>query len=322
MGDISVIVPIHNVEKYLYRCIDSILAQTFTDFELILVDDGSPDNCGEICDMYTELDSRIILIHQHNGGLSSARNVGLDLSFTNINSEWITFIDSDDWIHMEYLYTLLHGIQECGTMISTCSYKRVSENADSYTEKENKFMVYTASDYYKNIDGSVTAWGKLYNKHLFDNVKYPVGKIHEDEFVTYRLVFSCKNIAHTDSILYYYYFRENSITNEQWRSAKLSLFEGYEKQLCFFERNNNLELRDYIFGYYINSLVNSYFLTKPKDSDDRKIIKKKLKFCKKKYKPIPMFSFRNNKKIYEILYPKIMKIYNFLKILKDFKKNS
>jgi len=313
MPEISVIVPVYNVEQYLQRCVNSILAQSFSDFGLIIVDDGSSDKCGDLCDKYLELDSRIILIHQHNGGLSSARNVGLDLSFTNINSEWITFIDSDDWIHPEFLFALLHGIQECGTMISACSYKRVTVNADSYAEKENKFLVYTPSDYYKNIDGSVTAWGKLYNKHLFKSIKYPVGKIHEDEFVTYRLVFSCNNIAHTDSILYYYYFRENSITNEQWSSAKLSLFEGYENQICFFERNNNLELRDYIFSYYIDSLMNSYYLTKGKDLQDRKTIKNKLRFCKKKYKYIPMISFRNNKKLYEILYPKTMRAFYFFR---------
>ena len=148
---VSIIMPTYNCGQYIERTIKSVLEQTYKNWELIIVDDGSSDKCGDLCDKYLELDSRIILIHQHNGGLSSARNVGLDLSFTNINSEWITFIDSDDWIHPEFLFALLHGIQECGTMISACSYKRVTVNADSYAEKENKFLVYTPSDYYKNI---------------------------------------------------------------------------------------------------------------------------------------------------------------------------
>ena len=107
MPTISVIVPVYKVEKYIHRCVDSILSQTFTDFELILVDDGSPDNCGKICDEYAEKDIRIHVIHQENGGLSAARNAGIDWVFANSDSEWITFIDSDDWVHPEYLERLL-----------------------------------------------------------------------------------------------------------------------------------------------------------------------------------------------------------------------
>ena len=115
MPVISVIVPVYNVEKYLHRCVDSILAQTFTDFELILVDDGSPDNCGKICDEYAEKDSRIHVIHKVNGGLSDARNAGLDWAFANSNSEWVTFIDSDDWVdkyYLEYLYNSIYRIKK------------------------------------------------------------------------------------------------------------------------------------------------------------------------------------------------------------------
>ena len=104
---ISVIVPVYKVEEYLSRCVDSILSQTFEDFELILIDDGSPDNCGKICDEYTKKDNRVHVIHQENGGLSSARNAGIDWAFENSDSEWLTFIDSDDWVHIQYLDLLL-----------------------------------------------------------------------------------------------------------------------------------------------------------------------------------------------------------------------
>ena len=103
MPQISVIVPVYKVEAYLARCVDSVLAQTFSDFDLILVDDGSPDNSGAICDEYAEKDPRIVVIHQKNGGLSAARNAGIEWAFAHSNSQWLNFIDSDDWVHPEYL---------------------------------------------------------------------------------------------------------------------------------------------------------------------------------------------------------------------------
>ena len=119
---ISIIVPVYKVEKYIHRCVDSILAQTFTDFELILVDDGSPDNCGIICDEYALKDNRIHVIHKENGGLSDARNAGIDWAFENSNSEWITFIDSDDWVHPKCLEALVRAAQIYGTEIAICNY--------------------------------------------------------------------------------------------------------------------------------------------------------------------------------------------------------
>ena len=127
---ISVIVPVYKVEPYLSRCIDSILAQTFTDFELILINDGSPDNCGKICDEYAQKDNRIHVIHKENGGLSSARNAGIDWAFANSNSQWLTFIDSDDWIHHEYLELLLSGATSTNTDICVCEYTETSEFSD------------------------------------------------------------------------------------------------------------------------------------------------------------------------------------------------
>lgn len=119
MGVISIIVPVYKVEKYLKRCVDSILEQTFRDFELILVDDGSPDQCGRICETYAEKDGRTIALHRENGGLSAARNTGLDWMFANSESSYVTFIDSDDWIHPLYLETLLGAIEKPAACVRT-----------------------------------------------------------------------------------------------------------------------------------------------------------------------------------------------------------
>ena len=124
MPEISVIVPVYKVEKYIHRCIDSILNQTFRDFELIMVDDGSPDNCGAICDEYAAKDNRVVVIHQENGGLSAARNAGIDWAFTNSNSEWLNFIDSDDWVHPEYLQKLYDAAKCNNVSVSVCGFER------------------------------------------------------------------------------------------------------------------------------------------------------------------------------------------------------
>ena len=121
MAKISVIVPVYKVEQYLRRCVDSILSQTFSDFELILIDDGSPDRCGEICDEYKQRDGRVVVIHQSNGGLSAARNTGIIWSLENSDSDWLTFVDSDDWVHSEYLERLFRAVNKYGTKISVSS---------------------------------------------------------------------------------------------------------------------------------------------------------------------------------------------------------
>ena len=134
MKIISVIVPVYKVEKFIHRCIYSILAQTFKDFELILVDDGSPDNCGKICDEYALKDNRIHVIHKENGGLSDARNAGIDWAFANSNSEWITFIDSDDWIHPKYLEALYNAVKKSGCEISICGFEETEGNNPNVDE--------------------------------------------------------------------------------------------------------------------------------------------------------------------------------------------
>ena len=128
MATISVIVPVYKVEKYLKRCVDSVLMQTFRDFELILVDDGSPDLCGEMCEKYAEKDKRVIVLHRENGGLSVARNTGLDWIFANSCSTYVTFVDSDDWIHPQYLEILLYILEKNNVPVSVGGFQGVERN--------------------------------------------------------------------------------------------------------------------------------------------------------------------------------------------------
>ena len=149
MSEISVIVPVYNVEDYLERCIDSILAQTFQNFDLILIDDGSPDRCGEICDNYAKMDNRVVVIHQENGGLAHARNRGIEWTLSNSDTKWICFIDSDDWINKTYLEGLYEAAKNCGCMISVCDF--VHEEKKEYVPSEILVQSLSPSDLYNNF---------------------------------------------------------------------------------------------------------------------------------------------------------------------------
>jgi len=256
MAVISVIVPVYNTEHYLKRCVDSILDQTFVDFELILVDDGSTDSSGLICDGYTIRDSRIHVIHQKNGGLSSARNAGLDWCFANGNSGWISFVDSDDWIHPQYLDALIHAAQEKDVAVSICEFMRVKYE-DLPEVKDLSIKEFDPEDYYvKKLVESTVSWGKLYRKECFESIRFPVGKIHEDEFVTYRILFQYSKIAVVEAPLYAYYQNDNAIMRRPWTVKRLDAVEALEEQICFFETEDKLDIAKFVY-FRLKRLVNA-----------------------------------------------------------------
>ena len=231
MPKISVIVPVYKVEKYLDRCVESVLNQTFSDFELILVDDGSPDNCPALCDQWAEKDSRIRVIHKENGGLSDARNAGLDV----VSGDWITFVDSDDYIHPQMLQLLFEAAEKHGVTVSACGYQETSGDPldlSSVLPAE----VHSVPEFFEKrcVDATV-AWAKLYKASFFDSVRYPLQKLHEDEFVTYRILFSCRKIAFIDSGLYGYFQNNSGIMKSRWNIRRLDMLTALEEQLAFFK---------------------------------------------------------------------------------------
>lgn len=250
---ISVIVPVYNVEPYLHRCVDSILAQTFTDFDLILVDDGSPDNCPAICDEYAERDSRVHVIHQENGGLSAARNAGIDWAFTSSDSQWLTFVDSDDWVHPEYLERLLNAALDNHVAVSICGYAETKGEEPETNADELTPRIWTPEDFFveHNVNATV-AWGKLYRRECFRIIRYPVGKIHEDEFVSYQILFQCDKTSVIYAPLYSYYQNPTGITSQEWSLKRLDALAAFEQQLKFFSKNGyngcyQLRLKIYVW---------------------------------------------------------------------------
>jgi glycosyltransferase involved in cell wall biosynthesis len=215
---VSVIVPVYNVERYLAECVNSILGQTFEDFEILLVDDGSTDSSPVICDEYAAYDSRVRVIHKSNGGLSDARNAGIDAARADI----LSFIDSDDVVHSHMLEVLLIPILGANEIdASVCAYRRFSDSDELDTTNLYGFTTDDVSSevalerIYANTPANFgfVAWNKVYRRTLFEStgIRYPVGRIHEDDFTTYKLLYAARNVELVDAELYFYRMREGSI---------------------------------------------------------------------------------------------------------------
>jgi len=247
---ISIIVPVYNVEKYLCRCLDSILQQTYTNLEVILVDDGSLDNCPHICDKYAVRDNRVRVIHKTNGGLSSARNVGLDIA----NGEWVGFVDSDDWI-LPDMYEKLYSAAICENAdLAICGYIYIDENnipsdgislvKDEILEKSDAFnkLIEKKSSFY------VTAFNKIYAKKIFNNLRFPLDRLHEDEFTIHSIFNECRKIVAISDILYMYVQREDSIMHKKFSIKRFDYIDAIIERYNFFRlqglnRHGKLTLR-------------------------------------------------------------------------------
>ena len=236
MPKLSVIIPVYKTEKYLNRCIESVLNQTFTDFECILVDDGSPDNCGKICDEYAKKDKRIRVIHKENGGLSDARNAGIEAS----KGEYLSFIDSDDWVHPQMLEILYHGIVNNNVLLSVCAYEEVEQEKKIKNIENPIFQIRNGMDFLTEDNvTAVVAWNKLYHKNLFEDIRYPIGKINEDEFVTYKILYRAGVIAFCAEKLYMYFVNMEGITKSKNTLKSMDMFDAFEQRLDFFNGKNN-----------------------------------------------------------------------------------
>lgn len=244
---ISVIIPIYNSEPYLKRCIESVLKQTYKKLEIILVNDGSTDHCGGICDEYASKYEHIEVIHKENGGMADARNAGLEIS----RGKYVAIVDSDDWIDETYFEYLCNLLIEEDADIAICDYiKTKNEKINPSTNKIEKFTK-TGKEGLSLIYGSyyiqiITPWGKLYKKSLFKDVRYPFGKIHDDEFTTYKLIYNAKRIVVSNKKLYFYYLHDASSMEKTKFSleSRMESIEFLSERIQFFESINEYILRD------------------------------------------------------------------------------
>ncbi len=225
---ISVIVPVYNVEKYLDRCVQSILAQTYSDFELLLVDDGSPDRCGEMCDEYAKSDERVRVIHKQNGGLSDARNCGIE----HATGDFFQFVDSDDYIHPEMLETLYRILTAQNADLAVCSACDVFEGTEVPMSKEsNEFTLNKVESYRYMLQGKglPSVCNKLYKRETVGSARFATGKLYEDGFFLPDVMKNVAKTAVTTMQMYYYFRRADSIVTKSFSHADLDVIEAYER---------------------------------------------------------------------------------------------
>lgn len=260
MKKVSVIVPIYNVEKYLPRCIDSILNQSYSNTEIILVNDGSNDNSENICKKYKKRDSRIIYLYKQNGGLSDARNYGI----RHATGDYLCFIDSDDYIHPKFIEVLINSLLKNNTRITSCLYKKVTEEKmiNFKTDINENVLLLSKKDALKKlleykpaniISNHITL--KLFDKNLFENIEFPVGKNFEDIGTFYLLLDKVDKISIVPEKLYFYYCRENSITKNMSLKSIKDKYDLIEIRSKFLIEKYNYII-DNVHQYSIHSYIN------------------------------------------------------------------
>ena len=256
MPEISVIVPVYNCEKYLEKCINSILSQTFDDLELILINDGSSDNSGKICDEFKEKDSRVKIVHQKNMGVSVARNVGLDVS----EGKYIGFIDGDDYIESDMYEFLYNNIKKNEAEVAICGIANIfmkNNGSEKLTRQTSNFSGVKVlngekafSESLKSKIFSVNPVNKLFDKKLFKGEHFPEGKISEDAFLIPKVLLKANKVVCSSDIKYYYIRHENSITTSNFFDKDWNVTEAYLNHLNTIKKHYPKLIKEAEFRYF------------------------------------------------------------------------
>ena len=244
---ISIIIPVYNVFNSLADCLDSVINQSHTNIEIIVIDDGSSDGSERICDAYKQIDNRIKVIHQKNGGLSFARNIGVK----EAKGDYIVFVDSDDIIHPRMVEILYDTLVKSESEIALCSYQVVDENFKAFSHRLNiseKYQIYSGRELLRKMYGSrmaidvVVAWNKIYRRKYLIKYPYPLYKKHEDEFVTYKIFMEIEKCVYIPEKLYYYRQRQGSIMNQGFNIKSLDKILALEERKALFLEKKDMEL--------------------------------------------------------------------------------
>lgn len=269
---ISVIIPVYNLENCVGRCIESVLAQSYSTLQILLIDDGSTDNSGAVCDVYAKKDSRIEVHHKPNGGLSDARNHGLDAA----RGSYVAFVDADDYVAPDFILTLYLLCKEHGTQIAQCDFAHVTGDVFCPKQSERHINVYSNVEMLSNLYSplylqTVTVWSKLYETKLFDAVRFPVGMTHEDEATTYKLIYAAERIAVTNAKLYAYFYEPGSITRRPYNVHRLDALPILRERAEFFAQKGLGQLAKKAWEKYCLSLAGHLYLVKKHIPDSAKI---------------------------------------------------
>ena len=265
---ISVIVPVYKVEEYLSACVESVLAQTYQNFELVLVDDGSPDNCPQMCDEFAARDSRVRVIHKENGGLSSARNVGIDAA----KGEYLAFLDSDDLWTPVFLERLYSALTETGADFAVCLFRRFQGEAPAELPSVAEAEVLTQREAFECLfslrnENMVVAPNKLYKRMIFENIRYPLGQIHEDEAVIHQIIGCAKTVSWVEEEHYLYRQAPDSIMTARFSLKRLDETIAKEQRIEWFEANEMPDLADQTKTVYMTNLMRLYRMVQAEVED-------------------------------------------------------
>lgn len=262
---VSIIVAIYNVERYVSKCIETIINQTYENLEIILVDDGSSDRSSDLCDSYARLDKRVRVIHKKNGGLSSARNAGLDI----MTGEYVMLIDGDDYLSLDAVSSLMNILNSNLSKykfidILQYRYKEVGENdiVTSMERDNNIEFIDNPKLFYERLyeigGEAASACSKLYNVAVFRNLRFREGILHEDEYMATRMLSLVRGIIYTSNIYYFYVMRDGSIIKSNFSPKKMDMFDVIEDRIRFLKEKHYNDLLQKEYKRYFISLVNEY----------------------------------------------------------------
>lgn len=276
MDLISVIVPVYKVEQYLDMCIESVVNQSYKTLEIILVDDGSPDRCPDICEKWAEKDKRIKVIHKKNGGLSDARNTGLAVS----TGDWISFIDSDDWIDSQF-YEKLKNLADRGADIVGCSAILVDEKGDRLgIQKSTDCELDTVDAMRHLINEDIlrqTVWNKIYRSELIKDTSFLVGKCNEDDFWTYQVIAKATKVICCSNALYFYRQRSGSIMNRTYSLKRLDGIEARKQRYMYIAEKFPMLINDEKKKFFFTVLYAYQSSLRINDGEERKVCIETLK---------------------------------------------
>lgn len=307
---ICVIVPIYNTESYVKDCINSILAQTFNDLEILLIDDGSTDNCGKICDEYAESDDRIVVIHQANKGVAIARNAGIDWAFQNSQAKYLCFVDSDDRLHPQ-AFAILNDCMCRNSEYSliSCGFSRDKKDLSTVYDKQNvSLKLDSPEDYYCNTNSNrkteTVMWAKIYDRNLFRNIRFPNVRAHEDDFVMYKILFSQSKILCVDLPLYYHSSNPNGIMRSEWSPRHLVVFDAIQQRLEFFGARGFSRAKEktiITYGNVLTQYIENAVVGK-KYPKEKRMMQKMLRTHIKNYRKVKSISYKNRAEWYFAAY--------------------
>ena len=286
---ISVIIPVYNCEKYIETCVDSVLNQTFTDFEIILVDDGSPDDSGKLCDQLSEKNNKIVVLHQKNQGQAAARNNGVKIA----RGEWLHFVDSDDLIHPQMLERLYNAVIENNVNLAMCSAVQDEKLPDDfYADKNVEFKnLEMNEDNFLHLCRDLkyfywVVWGKLIHKSIYEKHPLTEGRIYEDNAIVCKWLYEAKKIALTNAPMYFYYTNNSGTTKKAFTKKQLDVLWAFKEQIDFFYSLGYKKMTEHLATYYFEISANMQYSAKTENAKELvPIIREKEKEITALYSP-------------------------------------